>query len=147
MGLAAMMGSLGVLALIGYQLSTLDDLTLAFLCCYMIIFAALLFCYEFIWWQPIAALNIVFRKNFGFLYGLQGKGFYLIFTAFLSFGLLGKNTPSKVNGLDWATGVAWLAGGVLHLFVACYMPEVNTIYKPPSAGLAQMGQPELVNPV
>jgi hypothetical protein len=140
-----MMGTLGVLSLIKYKPSSVGDLTQAFLCTYMIIFACLLFCYEFIWWQPVAALNVMFRKNFGFLYGLKGKGFYLIFTAFLCLGM--KNDTSGIKGLNWATGIAWLAAGVLHLFVACTMPDVNLIYKPPTAGLTQMGEPEAVNPV
>jgi hypothetical protein len=72
MGLAAMMGALGVLSLIVNPPAGLADLSPAFLAVYMVIFAALLFCYEFIWWQPVAALNVMFRKNFGFLYGLRG---------------------------------------------------------------------------
>lgn len=133
------MGALGVLALIGYSPSKFEEWSAAFLAVYMIMFAALLFCYELIWWQPIAALNKMFRKNFGFLYGLKGKGFYLIFIAFLTLGFREQNLPSAVNGLDIATGVGWLVGGLLHLFVACTMPEVGNIYKPPTAGLAEMG--------
>lgn len=83
----------------------------------------------------------MFRKNFGFLYGLKGKGFYLIFIAFLTLGMRDENV-SSIPGLDWITGIAWLAGGVLHLFVTCTMPEVNQMYKPPVAGLAEMGVEE-----
>jgi COPI associated protein len=140
-GLAAMMGTLGVLSLIAYSPNGVDDISLAFLSCYMIIFAALLFLYEFIWWQPVPSLNITFRKNFGFLYGLKGKGFYLIFIAFLTLGIR-KNggNRSGVKGLDLWTGAAWLLAGALHLFVACYMPETAAVYKPPTAGLATLGQ-------
>jgi hypothetical protein len=137
--LAAMMGGLGVLSLIDYEFSGVDDLTFAFLCSYMIIFAGLLFLYEFIWWQPVAALNIMFRKNFGFLYGLQGKGWYLIFIAFLTLGLMDDKVSAVVPGLDYATGIGWLAAGILHIFVACTNPAVNAVYKPPTVGLANMG--------
>jgi hypothetical protein len=143
LGLAAMMGALGILSLIAYKPSSVDDLTLVFLSCYMVIFATLLFLYEFIWWQPMPSLNIMFRKNFGFLYGLKGKGFYLIFIAFLTLGLLNdkdNSNASGVKGLDWSTGAAWLAAGVLHLYVACSMPETAAVYKPPTAGLATLGQ-------
>lgn len=147
LGFAAMMGALGILSLITYKPTSLDTLTQSFLCVYMIIFGGLLFCYEFIWWQPVAALNLVFRKNFGFLYGLKGKGFYLIFSAFLTLGLV-KLDSSRVHGLAVSTGIAWLAGGVLHIFVACSMPQVNAIYKPPTVGLSQMGsETETPNPV
>jgi hypothetical protein len=138
MGLAACMGCLGIFALIAYK-SSRFDLTAAFLSAYMIIFATLLFMYEFIWWQPIASLNIVFRKNFGFLYGLRGKGFYLIFIAFLTIGLMDEH-ESTIRGLDWLTGIGWLTSGVLHLFVACSIPGSNELYKPPSAGLSTLAE-------
>jgi hypothetical protein len=140
-GLAAMMGTLGVLTLISNPPHNSQDISLAFLACYMIIFAALLFLYEFIWWQPVPSINITFRKNFGFLYGLKGKGFYLLGIAFLTFGLRkdGGGNQSGVKGLDWSTGAAWLSAGVLHLYVACAMPETAAVYKPPTAGLSALG--------
>lgn len=130
-----MMGGLGVVSLIEYEFNGVGDLTYAFLCAYMILFATLLFLYEFIWWQPVASLNVMFRKNFGFLYGLHGKGLYLIVIAFLTLGLLDDDVDSAVAGLDYITGLSWLAAGLLHSFVACTMPHVNAIYKPPTAGL------------
>lgn len=149
-GLSAMMGTLGILSLLAYKPSSVDDLTLVFLSCYMIIFATLLFLYEFIWYQPVPSLNIMFRKNFGFLYGLKGKGFYLIFIAFLTLGLLnddGNSNATGITGLDWGTGAAWLAVGILHLYVTCYIPEANAVYKPPTAGLATLGQQQDSNGV
>jgi hypothetical protein len=140
MGISAMMGALGIMSIVQYNPSGLDDFTQLFLAVYMAIFASLLFSYELIFWTPLPKLNIMFRKNFGFLYGLRGKGFFLIFIAFLTLGMLGDNTPSPVKGLDWATGLAWLVGGCLHLFVSCTMSEVNQAYKPPTAGLATLGQ-------
>ena len=80
-GLAAMMGVLGITSLIEMDFKQLKEITEAFLAVYMVIFAVLLFIYELVWWQPIAALNRTFRMNFGFMYGLKGKGFYLIFIA------------------------------------------------------------------
>jgi hypothetical protein len=70
---------------------------------------------------------------------LAGKGLYLIFIACLTIGFI-KSDTYGIHGLDWATGIGWLFGGCLHLFVSCARPEVNAIYKPPTAGLAQMGQ-------
>jgi hypothetical protein len=145
-GLAAMMGALGVVALIEFALDRLSQITDAFLSVYMVIFGALLFLYEIIWWQPFASLNIMFRKNFGFLYGLNGKGLYLIFIAFLTLGLV-KDGSATINGLDWATGIGWLTSGFCHIFLSCCIPESNRVYKPPTAGLSQLGQPETPNPV
>jgi len=139
MGIAAMMGALGIMAIIQYNPKRVDDLTQIFLSVYMTIFATLLFSYELIFWTSIPKLNVMYRKNFGFLYGLKGKGLFLIFIAFLTLGMLDDETDVGVKGLDWATGIAWLAGGCLHMFVSCTMPEVNLAYKPPTAGLSTLG--------
>lgn len=138
MGLGGLMGALGILTLLDFKPSEVDDFTTAFLSVYMVIFGVLLFLYELIWWQPIASLNRTFRKNFGFMYGLKGKGFYLVFIAFLTLGLR-DNSESGIKGLDWATGVGWLAMGCVHVFVAFTWQEAVEAYKPPSAGLANMG--------
>ena len=144
-GLAAMMGALGGITLVQFITSKFD-LSSIFLSVYMIIFAALLFLYEFIWWQPVAHINIVFRKNFGFLYGLKGKGFYMIFIAFLTIGLIDDN-ETAVMGLDWATGIGWLFSGFLHIFVACSVPGSNDLYKPPTVGLSTIGESNNANNV
>ena len=41
---------------------------------YMILFAALLFIYETVQMCPCELLDIVLKRNFGFLYGPVGKG-------------------------------------------------------------------------
>lgn len=141
MALSAMMGALGVLSLIKYNPKIVKDLTVPFVSAYMVLFAALLFGYELLWWQPFPGLNKIFRKNFGFFYGLKGKGFYLIFTAFLSLGLLENKT--NVPYLDYATGICWMAGGILHVVLSCTNPDMNAIYKPPTAGLTGGGDIQL----
>jgi COPI associated protein len=135
--LAAAMGALGVLTLLAFKPDS-DVLTTAFLSIYMVVFGGLLFLYELIWWQPIAHLNRMFRKNFGFMYGLKGKGFFLIFIAFLCLGLR-DNAETAVEGLDWATGIGWLAGGIIHISLAFCWPEIAAKYRPPTAGLSDMG--------
>jgi hypothetical protein len=129
-----MMASLGILTLISFGFDSADEYSEAFLSVYMVIFALILFCYELMYWQGIAFINRSFRKNFGFMYGLKGKGFYLIFIAFLCLGLR-DDSSSGVNGLDLATGIAWLAAGCIHVFIGFTMPEATEAYKPPTAGL------------
>lgn len=133
--LAAAMALLGVTSLLEMSFS-IDNLSAAFLSAYMIIFASLLFVYELVWWQPFPALNKNFRKNFGFMYGLRGKGLYLIFIAFLCLGMY-KNEDKELffTGLDWMTGLAWLAGGAAHVLMGCCIPDINDTYKPATAGL------------
>mmetsp|Transcript_7603 Transcript_7603/g.9947 ORF Transcript_7603/g.9947 Transcript_7603/m.9947 type:complete len:203 (-) Transcript_7603:263-871(-) len=133
MGLSAAMGSLGVLTCINTTAS-IDDLTDMMLGVYMTIFACILFIYELCWWQPIPAINRSFRKNFGFMYGLNSKGLYLIFIAFLCLGLTDENN-SGVDGLDWVSGIGWLASGVVHIAVALTWSETVEVYRPPTAGL------------
>ncbi|EEC47421.1 predicted protein [Phaeodactylum tricornutum CCAP 1055/1] len=133
-GLAAMMGTLGVLSLIHFNPGSSSDYSAAFLSSYMVIFAVILFLYELIWWTPIAALNKMFRMNFGFMYGLRGKGLFLVFIAFLCLGLRDENA-SGVKGLDWATGLAWLGAGCFNIFIWMTWSEASAAYKPPTAGL------------
>jgi len=115
-----------------------------FLAFYMILFAVLLFLYELMWWSPMTNLNDNMRKNFGFMYGLRGKGLYLIFVAFLCFGL-GKDASVKI--LNYFTGVSFLAAGILHIFVICYRPETAKEYQPPRSSAAVHGDSAVDNVV
>jgi hypothetical protein len=140
MGLAAMMATLGIMTLIevhrlGYTSVALSE---PFLASYMVLFALLLFIYEVMWWSPVASVNKGMRKNFGFMYGLRGKGLYLIFVAFLCFGL-GKD--ATVKELNWATGASFLAGGLLHLFIIFFHSEIAMTYAAPTVGLGTMDNP------
>lgn len=147
LGVAVMMGALGVLTLIDFEFNTLTEIaTTPFLAAYMILFALLLFLYELIWWLPIPAVNRTMRKNFGFMYGLKGKGFYMIFVAFICIGLLDE-TNQTIEILGWATGISFLATGCLHLFLILSNPDFVDKYQPPSAGLERMGSAEGENVV
>jgi hypothetical protein len=133
MGLAGMMSALGVLTLIEINKAGVGgDFSEPFLATYMIMFALLLFLYELMWWTPMPSVNKAMRKNFGFLYGLRGKGLYLIFVACLCLGL-GKD--ASVSALNWATGIAFLVTGCLHWFVICFHPDLAGQYVAPTAGL------------
>jgi hypothetical protein len=127
-----MMCALGVLTLINFVTPASNDVSEAFLAVYMVLFAVLLFSYELMWWMTIPWINKLLRKNFGFLYGLQGKGFYLIFVAFLCLGLGDDNS---VRELTWATGISFLAFGVIHVMIVCMKPELTLKYQAPTAGL------------
>ena len=131
-GLSAMMGTLGILTLIEVHRTGVRDLSEPFLASYMVLFAILLLIYEIMWWAPVPNVNKGLRKNFAFMYGLRGKGLYLIFVAFLCFGL-GKD--ATVKELNYATGAAYLAGGCLHMFIIFFRPEVALTYAAPTVGL------------
>lgn len=131
-GLAAMMATLGVLTLIEVHRSGVKGLSEPFLASYMIMFATLLFVYELMWWSPFPSVNKGMRKNFGFLYGMRGKGLYLIFVGCLCLGL---GRDASVQELNYATGAAYLFGGLLHYFIICFHPDLALTYQAPTAGI------------
>lgn len=138
-GLATLMTALGVLTILHIHNLQADEtyiISEPFLAFYMILFAVLLFMYEMMYWSPLEKLNNNMRKNFGFLYGLRGKGFYLIFCGCLCFGL-GKDASVKV--LNYVTGISWLLGGIFHVFVTCSKPEVAADYAPPAFRSSKAG--------
>lgn len=137
MGISVMMAALGVLVCIHYA-GNLTSTSEVFLAAYMILFATLLFLYELMWWKAIPFVNKTIRKNFGFLYGLKGKGFYLIFVAFLCLGLGDDVNVNKA--LPWATGLSFLGMGILHFFVVFMFPDTAIKYQAPTAGLDRFGE-------
>ena len=130
--LCAGMMTLGILTLIGFNKTM--DISEAFVAAYMILFAALLALYEFMWWSTIDSINKSMRKNFGFLYGIKGKAFYLIFIAFLTIGL-----EVSIRWLRYTVGIAFLADGALHLFLLFSKPDLVSSYSAPSGGLSESG--------
>ena len=133
--LSAGMATLGVLTILNlgkFSISTLPEI---FLAGYMIVFAVLLFTYELMWWMAIPAINKSLRKNFGFLYGLKGKGFYLIFAAFLTIGLA---RDKNARLYTYIAGGSYIAGGIFHLMVGFCNPDVSDRYAAPSAGISNV---------
>lgn len=126
------MAALGVLALLGIQFK-FKDIDQGIIALYMVIFAVLLFLYELIWWTTIQSINRLLRKNFGFMYGVRGKGFYLIFVACLVIGI-NRGVLNNNEWLRYVTGIAWLAAGILHIFLYYWRPEYVSDYKVPTAG-------------
>jgi hypothetical protein len=76
MGAGVMMAAAGALG-VG-QANNVNDTGIVFIGLYMLIFAAILFCYEAIQIRPCGPLDLFYKRNFGFLYGPNGKGCYLI---------------------------------------------------------------------
>ena len=139
-----MMCTLGVLTIISVHENGVGDLAEPFLASYMILFALLLFFYELMWWRPMPKINKGLRRNFGFMYGLKGKGLYLIFVACLCLGL-GKE--ASVKALNYATGAAFLGAGILHFFIVCSKPELAAKYVAPTLGLTAEDEPGTPNVV
>mmetsp|Transcript_24947 Transcript_24947/g.38587 ORF Transcript_24947/g.38587 Transcript_24947/m.38587 type:complete len:209 (+) Transcript_24947:84-710(+) len=117
-----------------------DDFASAFVAIYMILFSSLLALYEFMWWAGVGWINKYLRKNFGFLYGIKGKAAFIIFTAFLNFGLDAGDTDVGDSGMDvekftFIVGIVMVGSGVAHLLVYFKYYEYFANYQAPSAGL------------
>ncbi len=68
----AAVGALGVGAS-----NNIDDTGVIFVGIYMILFAAIEFIFEISQVMPWEALDTFIKKNFGFLYGMIGKGMFI----------------------------------------------------------------------
>jgi hypothetical protein len=99
-----------------------------FVATYMIFFSVLLAAFEIAQMQQILWLDHMLRRNFGFLFAAMGKAFFVIFVAFLCFGLDGD--------LPLATGIAVAAfgGGQLAMYLKypAYFEYVPPGYGPPT---------------
>jgi hypothetical protein len=126
------MAALGVLALMGIDFK-FADIDQAIIALYLIIFSVVLFCYELIWWTSIVSINRLLRKNFGFMYGVRGKGFFILFVACLVIGI-NKGVLESNEWLRYVAGIVWLVVAILHIFLYYWRPEYVKDYKAPTAG-------------
>lgn len=55
-----------------------SDAGLGFIGLYLILFSAILFTFEVIQIRPCEALDNIYKRNFGFLYGMNGKCTYIL---------------------------------------------------------------------
>lgn len=71
--MVAATGALGV-----KDSNSVNDTGVIFVGIYLIVFAAILFAYEMAQICPIEAFDLPMKRNFGFLYGPNGKGLYML---------------------------------------------------------------------
>jgi len=137
------MACLGVFALIDVSTFDVNDISQIFIAFYMILFAFLLFLYELMWWLTIDKVNVIIRRNFGFLYGIRGKALYLIFVACLCIGLQ-KGILGNKEWLRYFVGIAWLCAGCLHIFLFYWKSDLLGEIKVPTGGFDGDGSSEPV---
>ena len=80
-------------------------------------FAAILFLFETIQIRPCDLPQKIYKRNFGFLYGIKGKAIFMIFIAFLNFGL------SSPRALALATGIVLIFLGAVQILIHLKWPE------------------------
>ena len=104
-----------------------------FIAVYVLIFAALLFTFEVQTMKPCPAIQRQLRANFGFLYRPFSKAAFLIFVAFLEFGL----DTGEDNAWGIVCGVFLIAYGTLYGLCAISRPHYiaepmkDSTYTPP----------------
>jgi hypothetical protein len=54
--------------------------------------------YEIIQIYPCSLIDLVYKKNFGFLYGLMGKSGFTTFMAVISFGITNPQQLAMATG-------------------------------------------------
>jgi hypothetical protein len=82
-----------------------DDIGNSFVGIYMVLFALILFVFELAQLFGVGSLDKMMKKNFGFLYGINGKASYIIFMAILVFGLTQPKDMATACGIttgSWA---------------------------------------------
>jgi len=82
-----------------------DDIGNSFVGIYMVLFALILFVFEMGQLCSIGPVDRMMKKNFGFLYGINGKACYIVFMAILVFGLTQPKDMATACGIttgSWA---------------------------------------------
>ena len=76
MALSAFLALVGVFGMMGA--TSVDDVEVVFVGCYMILFALTMFGYEAVQLCPCRIVDHHLKRNVGFMYGPIGKGLYLL---------------------------------------------------------------------
>mmetsp|Transcript_65752 Transcript_65752/g.129067 ORF Transcript_65752/g.129067 Transcript_65752/m.129067 type:complete len:198 (+) Transcript_65752:71-664(+) len=115
-GMSVMMLANGVLALSSLNNSS-NVVSDVFVAIYIGLFASLLFFHEMTQFYPMEQVDEVVKRNFGFLFKPLGKGAFIVFIAFLNFGL------TVNSNLGLATGICLCITGAGYIVLYLRNPE------------------------
>jgi hypothetical protein len=129
---AVMMVAHGILSLLNIS-DAKNAVADGFVALYVLLFASLLLFHEISQFYPIEQIDVIVRRNFGFLYKPLGKGIFMIFIAFLNFGISVDTT------LGMITGIVLAIVGVVYVFLYLQNPDAFVLEGPsqPSQPLPQ----------
>ncbi|KAJ8603461.1 hypothetical protein CTAYLR_005100 [Chrysophaeum taylorii] len=116
LGLAVMMAATGALSIMEFGNFNGQQLSELVVSLYLLLFALLWFVFELAEIRPIDYVVYHLKRNCGFLFHPMGKALFIIFVAFLNFGV-----QDKVLGL--ATGILCLADGVVLILLYLKYPQ------------------------
>mmetsp|Transcript_28852 Transcript_28852/g.92932 ORF Transcript_28852/g.92932 Transcript_28852/m.92932 type:complete len:178 (-) Transcript_28852:269-802(-) len=115
-GLATMMAATGALSFKQFGNLNGNQLTQIFVALYLLLLASVWFTFEVSQIKPMDFLTFQLKRNFGFLFHPMGKSLFIIFVAFLNFGV-----QEKTLGL--VTGILCLADGIILIALYLKYPE------------------------
>jgi hypothetical protein len=116
MGACVMEAACGALGIA--HTKSVKETALVFVGLYMILFAAIIFLYEMIQIRPCGYIDEVWKKNFGFLYGVGGKCCFIIFMGILAFGI-----SEPIYDMAMSTGVLVAFWGFIQGVLYWKFPE------------------------
>lgn len=91
-----------------------------FVCFYLMIFAMLFLMNEIsVMFPTCHSLDRVLRRNVGFFYGVRGKAAFLVFCAFLCFGVM-----DSAGGIALGTGIVMCVDGLILLLAWLKYPDL-----------------------
>merc|ERR1719181_1464171 len=90
---------------------------------YLLLFSATWFAFEASQVRPCPPVVFHLKRNFGFLFHPLGKALFIIFCAFLNFGV-------QASTLGLATGVCVAADGVVLILLYFKYPEMYPADEP-----------------
>jgi hypothetical protein len=113
-GLCAAMFSTGIISLAKAHISAFSENITAL---YLLLFALTLFTFEV---SQVVACDVVvgqLKRNFGFLFSPMGKSLFIIFCAFLNFGVTARS-------LGLITGICTAIDGVVLILLYLKYPDM-----------------------
>lgn len=115
-GLCVFMAAVAVLSILGFGNVNGNQLSEFFVALYLMLFAATWFTFEVMQIQPVDYIIHHLKRNFGFLFHPIGKALFIIFVAFLNFGV-------QDDTLGIACGVLCIADGVILIVLYLKYPQ------------------------
>uniref|UniRef100_A0A7S3NGQ3 Uncharacterized protein n=1 Tax=Aureoumbra lagunensis TaxID=44058 RepID=A0A7S3NGQ3_9STRA len=119
-GLATMMAATGILSLTEFGRVNRNQLSAFVISFYLILFAVVWFAFETMFIMPIDYFIFHLKRNFGFLFHPLGKAIFIIFVAFLNFGV-------QEESLGLATGILCLIDGALLVLLFLKYPHYHPL--------------------
>jgi len=116
-GVCVMMAATGAMSLASFGSVNENQLSGAVVSLYLLLFSATWFAFEASQVKSCDFVVVQLKRNFGFLFHPLGKSLFIIFCAFLNFGV-------QASALGLATGLCCIADGVILILLYLKRPDL-----------------------